>query len=56
MRRKTYFIIHKNKKPKKAKYSNPLTKQQKIGIEKCFVYFKEQMKLLKLKIKKNEKI
>lgn len=42
-----YFTIHKNKNPKKAKYSSSLTKSQKIGIEKCYNYFKEQIELLK---------
>jgi len=42
-----YFQVHKNKKTKKAKYSNNLTSTQKIGIEKCLTFFKEQMELLK---------
>lgn len=41
-----YFTIHKNKKPKKAKYSD-ITASQKIGIEKCLAFFKEQTELLK---------
>ncbi len=44
-----YFQVHKNKKPKKAKYSDNLTITQKIGIEKCLVFFKEQTELLKAK-------
>lgn len=44
-----YFKVHKNKKPKKAKYSEPLTSSEKIAIEKALEFFKGQTKLLKLK-------
>ena len=44
-----YFQVHKNKKQKKPKYSDNLTITQKIGIEKCLTFFKEQTELLKSK-------
>lgn len=50
MKRQNYFQIHKNKKPKKAKYSDFYTKQQKIGISKAITYFDEQTSILKLKL------
>ena len=45
-----YFTIHKNKKPKKAKYSKPYSKLQLQKMEECTQYFIQQLKLLKLKI------
>lgn len=36
MAKKNYYQIHTNKKPKKAKYSDPLSKQQKQKIRDCY--------------------
>lgn len=53
MKSQNYFQIHKNKKPKKAKYSDFYTKQQKIGISKLITYFDEQTAILKIKLLKS---
>ena len=45
-----YFTIHKNKKPKKAKYSKPYSRLQLQKIEECTQYFIQQTELLKTKI------
>ena len=45
-----YFSIHKNKKPKKPKYSHPLSKQQKEGIIKCIELFFKMSNELRAKM------
>ena len=42
-----YFTVHKNKKPKKAKYSNPYTKLEKENMEKCFEDFSKRIELIR---------
>ena len=45
-----YFKIHKNKKPKKLKYSKPYTKEMLSRMKKLTDYFiEETRKLNKLK-------
>ena len=46
-----YFQIHKNKKPKKAKYSKPYSKLQLQKMEECTQYFINEIE----KLKTNEK-
>lgn len=46
-----YFKIHKNKKPKKAKYSSFYTKIQKQNLKKMHKVFIEKTELLNQKIK-----
>ena len=46
-----YFTIHKNKKPKKAKYSKPYSKLQLQKMEECTQYFINEIE----KLKTNEK-
>jgi hypothetical protein len=45
-----YFIIHKNKKPKKAKYSKPYSKLQLQKMEECTQYFIKTLQLITSKI------
>ena len=47
MKRQNYFQVHKNIKPKKAKYSDPLSKQQKEGIIECYKLFSEMSNKLR---------
>lgn len=42
-----YFKIHKNKKPKKLKYSKPYSKLQLKKMEECTQYFINEIKKLK---------
>lgn len=42
-----YFTVHKNKKPKKVKYSKPYTKLEKENMEKCFEYFSKRIELIR---------
>lgn len=42
-----YFTIHKNKKPKKAKYSKPYSKLQLQKMEECTQFFLTEIKKLK---------
>ena len=42
-----YFKIHKNKKPKKAKYSKPYSKLQLQKMEECTQYFINEIQKLK---------
>lgn len=42
-----YFQIHKNKKPKKAKYSKLYSKIQLQKMEECAQYFINEIKKLK---------
>jgi len=43
-----YFTVHKNKKPKKLKYSKPYSKLQLQKMEECTQYFiNETIKLKK---------
>lgn len=42
-----YYSIHKNKKPKKLKYSSFYTKQEKENIQKCFEDFTKRIELIK---------
>jgi hypothetical protein len=42
-----YFTIHKNKKPKKAKYSKPYSKLQLQKMEVCTRYFLTQFEKIK---------
>ena len=46
-----YFTVHKNKKPKKVRYSERYTKQEKENIRKAFEYFTEQIELIRIKAK-----
>jgi len=41
-----YFTVHKNKKPKKAKYFNFYTKIEKQNMEKCFEDFTKRIELI----------
>lgn len=43
-----YFTIHKNKKAKKAKYSNPYTKKQRESIEQLSQDFDKAVERIKL--------
>lgn len=45
-----YFTIHKNKKPKKPKYSKPFSKLEYENIEKMTNYFMKEIEVLKLKL------
>lgn len=45
-----YFTIHKNKKPKKAKYSKPYSKKQLQIMQELTQYFIEESIKLKNKI------
>jgi len=38
-----YFTIHKNKNPKKLKYSKPYTKLEKENIEELMEFFKNKV-------------
>ena len=49
-----YFTIHKNKNPKKAKYSKPYSKLQLQKMEECTQYFINEIE--KLKINEHSKI
>lgn len=42
-----YFTVHKNKKPKKAKYSKPYSKLKLQKMEECTQYFINEIKKLK---------
>jgi len=42
-----YYEIHKNKKPKKAKYSSPYTKKQRESIEGLIQDFNRAIEKLK---------
>jgi hypothetical protein len=42
-----YFTVHKNKKPKKAKYSNPYTKLEKENFENCIQDFNKRIELIR---------
>ena len=46
-----YFTIHKNKKPKKAKYSKWYTKKEFKKMEECRLFFIQKIELLKSKNK-----
>jgi hypothetical protein len=46
----TYFQAHKNKKPKKAKYSKPLTKEQYKNIEFLKEYFDAEINKIMMKL------
>ena len=46
----SYFEIHKNKKPKKAKYSKPYTKLQLQKMEECTQYFLNEIENIKMKL------
>jgi len=41
-----YFQIHKNKKPKKLKYSSPYTKEMLLKMKKLTDYFIEETRRL----------
>ena len=45
-----YFTIHKNKKPKKAKYSKPYSKLQLQKMEMCTQYFLQEIQKIKKKL------
>jgi hypothetical protein len=45
-----YFTIHKNKKPKKAKYSRPYSKLQLQRIMECTRYFFNEIEKIKPKL------
>lgn len=45
-----YFSIHKNKKPKKAKYSKPYSKLQLQKMEECTQYFIKAIRQITSKI------
>ena len=45
-----YFQVHKNKKPKKAKYSKLYSKLEIVKMNKCTDYFMKQIEILKQKI------
>jgi hypothetical protein len=45
-----YFTIHKNKKPKKAKYSKPYSRFQLQKMEECTQYFIKAIQLITTKI------
>jgi hypothetical protein len=45
-----YFIIHKNKKPKKAKYSKPYSRLQLQKMEVCTQYFLTEIEKIKQKL------
>ena len=42
-----YFKVHKNKKPKKAKYSKPYSRLQLQRNEECTQYFINEIKKIK---------
>ena len=48
--RSNYFTIHKNKKPKKAKYSKPYSKLQLQKMEECTQYFLTEIEKIKQKL------
>jgi len=48
-----YFTVHKNKKPKKAKYSKPYSKFQMQKMEECTQYFINEIQKLKQDGSKN---
>jgi hypothetical protein len=45
-----YFQAHKNKNPKKAKYSKPLTKEQYKNIEFLKEYFDAEINKIMMKL------
>jgi hypothetical protein len=45
--RTNYFTIHKNKKSKKAKYSNPYTKTERESMDKFFEDFTKRIELIR---------
>jgi len=45
--KQNYFTIHKNKKPKKAKYSSPYTKKQRESIERLIQDFNTAIEKIK---------
>lgn len=45
--RPNYFTVHKNKKPKKAKYSKSYSKLQLQKMEECAQYFIKEIQKLK---------
>jgi hypothetical protein len=51
-----YFTIHKNKKPKKAKYSNPYSKLQFQKMKECTQYFINEIQKLKTNMDKDKTI
>jgi hypothetical protein len=46
-----YFTVHKNQKPKKAKYSKPYSRLQLQKIEECTQYFINETIKLKKRLK-----
>nr|WP_315245121.1 hypothetical protein [uncultured Flavobacterium sp.] len=48
MRKPNYFTIHKNKKAKSAKYSNPYTKKQRESIEQLTQDFTKAVQRIRL--------
>lgn len=50
MKKLNYYQVHKNKKPKKAKYSNTYTKLQLQKMEECTQYFINEIQKLKQNI------
>ena len=49
--RTNYFTIHKNKKPKKAKYSKPYSKLQMQKMEECTQYFLTEIEKINFQLK-----
>lgn len=47
-----FFTIHKNKRPKKVKYSKRYSKAQLQKMEECTKYFINEIKKLKQEIEK----
>lgn len=45
--RANYFTVHKNQKPKKAKYSKPYSKLQLQKMEACTQYFINEIQKIK---------
>lgn len=45
-----YFTVHKNKKPKKFKYSKPYSKLQLQKMEECAQYFLTEIEKIKQKL------
>lgn len=48
-----YFQIHKNKKPKKLKYSKPYTRLEYLKMQELCDIFTQKVEELKLKIVKS---
>lgn len=41
--KENYFNVHKNKKPKKLKYSKPYSKTEKEQLEICYNFLRKQL-------------